>query len=239
MHCMALSREDFAAELRSSIDAGRSFGGHPLWLRIQEGKEPRSSLRTFAVQFFLQVREFPRAISALHASCPDPAQRVELAESLYEEETGRISGCDLPHPELFILFGLGLGMDRDELVHGKPLPSTAALIDWFELSSKQRSFVEGSAAMNLAAEGQVPGSFAHFARGLEKHYGLAREAVAFWDVHETADADHSDVGKHIVLGYATSDEWQERVRRAVQQSLAMWWQFFDGIERSVSSTSAD
>ena len=36
-----------------------------------------------------------------------------------------------------------------------------------------------------------------------------------------------------MLGYATSDEWQERVRRAVQQSLAMWWQFFDGIERLI------
>jgi pyrroloquinoline-quinone synthase len=238
MHGMALSRDDFAAELRASIDAGRSFGGHPLWLRIQEGKEPSSSLRTFAIQFFLQVREFPRAISALHANCPDPEQRAELAESLYEEETGRISGCGLPHPELFIQFGLGLGMEREELLGGEPLPSTAALIDWFELSSKQRSFVEGSAAMNLAAEGQVPGSFAPFARGLEKHYGLTPEAVAFWDVHETADADHSDVGKHIVLGYATSDEWQERVRRAVQQSLAMWWQFFDGIERRVSSTSS-
>ena len=56
-------------------------------------------------------------------------------------------------------------------------------------------------------------------------------------MHETADADHSDVGKHIVLSFATSDEWQDRVRRAVAQSLAMWWQFFDGIERSVSSTS--
>jgi len=40
------------------------------------------------VQFFLQVREFPRSVSALHSSCPEILERIELAESLYEEETG-------------------------------------------------------------------------------------------------------------------------------------------------------
>ena len=190
---------------------------------------PHDGLRVFAAQFFLQVREFPRAVSALHAACPFPEQRIELAESLYEEETGRISGCGLPHPELFIRFGLSLGMKRAELVEAEPLPGTAALIDWFEVSTRQRSFIEGAAAINLAAEGQVPGAFGAFARALEQHYGLDRQAVAFWDVHELADREHSDVGDHIVLRFATSDEWRARVRAAVARSLDMWWQFFDGV----------
>ncbi len=223
----------FVDELKSMIDQRRSFGGHPLWLRIADGGVSTDDLRLFAAQFFLQVREFPRAVSALHASCPFPEERAELAENLYEEETGRISGCGLSHPELFLRFGSGLGLSREQLARGKPLASTAALIDWFELSTKQRSFIEGSAAMNLAAEGQVPGSFAPFARGLQKHYGLTDEEVAFWDVHETADREHSDVGKHIVLTFATSDEWQDRARRAVEHSLAMWWQFFDGIQAAI------
>jgi pyrroloquinoline quinone (PQQ) biosynthesis protein C len=158
-----------------------------------------------------------------------------LAESVYEEETGRISGCGLPHPELFICFGEGVGLRREALVAGEPLPSTAALIHWFELSTRQRSFLEGAAAINLAAEGQVPGAFGPFARALEKHYGLSREQVAFWDVHEIADRDHSDVGDHIVVRFASTDEWQERVRRAVRQSLDQWWQFFDGIERAIDA----
>jgi pyrroloquinoline quinone (PQQ) biosynthesis protein C len=73
------------------------------------------------VQFFLQVREFPRAVSALHARCPTASERIE-----------------------------------------------------------------GAAAITLAAEGQVPGAFGPFARALEKHYGLSREQVAFWDVHAKA-----------------------------------------------------
>src|SRR5436190_24340495 len=146
----------FVEDLRAVIDAGRAFGRHPFWRRIAEGQLPRSALGPFAVQFFLQVREFPRAVSALHSTCPDIHERVELAESLYEEETGRISGCNVSHPELFIRFGEAAGARRGEMVDGTPLPGTAALIDWFECSTKERSFIEGAAATNLAAEGQVP-----------------------------------------------------------------------------------
>jgi pyrroloquinoline-quinone synthase len=231
----AAAMATFVDELKSMIAARRSFGGHPLWHQIAAGRVSPAGLRTFASQFFLQVREFPRAVSALHANCPFPDERQKLAESVYEEETGRISGCNLPHPELFIVFGCALGMAREELTEAAPLPGTAALIDWFELSSKQRSFIEGAAAINLAAEGQVPGAFGPFARALEKHYGLSREAVAFWDVHEIADRDHSDIGDHIVVRFASTDEWREKARRAVSHSLDMWWQFFDGMQRAISA----
>src|SRR2546422_7857573 len=77
----------FVEGLRAMIDAGRAFGRHPVWRRLAEGRLPRPALRPFAVQFFLQVREFPRAVSALHSSCPDTRERIELAESLYEERS--------------------------------------------------------------------------------------------------------------------------------------------------------
>ena len=121
------------------------------------------------------------------------------------------------------------------MVEGDALPSTAALIDWFELSTTQRSFIEGAAATNLAAEGQVPGAFGPFARAPERQYGLTPEQVAFWDIHETADRDHSDIGDHIVVRFATSDEWQTKVRRAVERSLALWWSFFDDIGRAIEA----
>src|SRR5438874_13770055 len=105
----------FVEGLRAMIDAGRAFGRHPVWRRIAEGRLSRAALRPFAVQFFLQVREFPRAVSALHAVCPDAGERIELAESLYEEETGRISGCDVSHPELFLRLGAAVGAPREAM----------------------------------------------------------------------------------------------------------------------------
>jgi pyrroloquinoline-quinone synthase len=229
----ALSPEAFIQDLTRRIQARRTFGSHPLWLELADGKLGAQQLQLFAVQFFLQVREFPRAVSAMHANCPFPEERMELAESVYEEETGRISGCNLPHPELFIRFGEAVGLQRAEMVEGNPLPATRALIDWFELSTKQRSFIEAAAAINLAAEGQVPGAFGPMARRLQQHYGLSTEAVEFWDIHEMADAEHSDVGDHIVVHHATDAALQARVRDALQHSLDAWWQFFDGIQAAI------
>jgi len=229
----ALAPDDFIKDLVARIEARRTFGSHPLWLEIADGKLSREQLKIFAVQFFLQVREFPRAVSAMHANCPFPDERMALAESVYEEETGRISGCNQPHPELFIRFGEAVGLARAEMTQGQPLPATRALIDWFELSTKQRSFIEAAAAINLAAEGQVPGAFGPMARRLQEHYELSREAVEFWDIHEMADAEHSDVGDNIVVRHATDAATQARVRDALQHSLDAWWQFFDGIHAAI------
>ncbi len=230
---MSISGQEFTRELQHTIDAKRTFGRHPLWLSIAAGALPRPRLQAFAKQFFLQVREFPRAVSGLHTYCPFADERIKLAESLYEEETGRISGCNISHPELFIRFGEGLGLGRADLLDAQPFTGTAALIAWFESATREHSFLEGAAAINLAAEGQVPGAFAPLARALERHYGLSRDQVAFWDIHEEADREHSDIGDHIVMRHATTGELQDKIRGALTRSLDTWWQFFDDIERNL------
>ena len=107
---------------------------------------------------------------------------IELAESLYEEETGRISGCKVSHPELFVRFGEAVGAPRPAMERGVPLPTTAALIDWFLASTRDRPFIEGAAATNLVAEGQVPGAFGSFARALEENVrrAVARSLELWW-----------------------------------------------------------
>ena len=116
-----------------------------------------------------------------------------------------------------------------EVASTEPLPSTSSLLHWFEYSTKVLPFLEGVAAINLAAEGQVVGAFGSFARGLQEHYGLSRSEVAFWDVHEIADAEHSEVGDSIVTRSAGTKETQDGIRRTVAVSLQMWWKFFDDI----------
>ena len=228
---MPQNAPEFMRALQRAIDGRRTFGAHPLWLRIAAGELSRPQLQSWAAQFFLQVCEFPRAVSGLHTTCPFLDERMKLAESLYEEETGRISGCNVPHPELFIRFGEGIGLERRELLGAKPFPGTSALIRLFESAARDHSFLEGAAAINLAAEGQVPGAFAPFARALERHYGLTRDQVAFWDIHEEADREHSYVGDHIVARYATTDELQGKIERSLKRSLDTWYEFFDDIER--------
>jgi pyrroloquinoline quinone (PQQ) biosynthesis protein C len=104
---MAQSGSGFVGEIFAKLKARRSLGRHPFRLKIADGKVSQEGMCIFATQFFLQVREFPRAVSALHSRCYDSGERLKLAESLYEEDTGMISGS-APHLELFIRLGLGL-----------------------------------------------------------------------------------------------------------------------------------
>ncbi|HME70432.1 MAG TPA: hypothetical protein VKM54_11275, partial [Myxococcota bacterium] len=57
-----LAPEAFIQDLVARIEARRTFGNHPLWLAIADGKLSGEQLKLFAIQFFLQVREFPRAV---------------------------------------------------------------------------------------------------------------------------------------------------------------------------------
>ena len=52
----ALAPKAFIRDLVARIEARRTFGSHPLWLELADGKLSREQLKLFAVQFFLQVR---------------------------------------------------------------------------------------------------------------------------------------------------------------------------------------
>ena len=80
---------------------------------------------------------------------------MKLAESIFEEETGGCPAATSPTRRSSSASARRC-LRRAEMVEGRPLPATQALIDWFELSSKQRSFIEAAAAMNLAAKARFP-----------------------------------------------------------------------------------
>jgi len=64
-------------------------------------------------------------------------------------------------------------------------------------------------------------------------FRLSKDAVAFWDVHEIADQEHSDVGDHIVVQFANTAELQAKVTEAVEISLDRWWAFFDDTQSAI------
>jgi len=72
---MATPSDGFVREIFAKVKERRSFGRHPFWLQIRDGKVSQSGLCIFATQFFLQVREFPRALSALHSRCFNADER--------------------------------------------------------------------------------------------------------------------------------------------------------------------
>jgi pyrroloquinoline-quinone synthase len=83
---------------------------HWAWSHFTSGRVPRERLHVhFEQEYETYVRDFPVMIGWAYVQCPVAAARRELAENLYEEETGGII-AGRPHPELFLEYPRGLGM---------------------------------------------------------------------------------------------------------------------------------
>lgn len=66
----------------AAVDAAveqRSMLSHPFYQAWEQGALTKDALKAYAKQYFHHVEAFPRAVSAVHANCPDAAGRRLLA----------------------------------------------------------------------------------------------------------------------------------------------------------------
>lgn len=182
----------------AAIDAAiaeRSMLSHPFYQAWEKGELSKDALRAYARQYFHHVEAFPRAVSAVHANCPNPMGRRLLAENLAEEE-GLGEGKD-DHATLWLGFAAGMGADEAEVRTVKVNPETQSLIDTFRRLSRQ-SYASGLGAL-YAYESQLPAIAKTKVRGLVERYDVAEpRTLKFFEVHETADVEHSDVCRELL-----------------------------------------
>ncbi|MEE9230070.1 MAG: iron-containing redox enzyme family protein, partial [Acidobacteriota bacterium] len=106
---------------------------HWAWPHINEGRATREQLLLhFQQEFDVYVRDFPILLSRVHARCPHAEVRRDLAENLYEEETGKLSK-GVPHPELFLVMMEGLGFPRARFDNIELLPEASAYRAWIDV----------------------------------------------------------------------------------------------------------
>src|SRR5450432_3877768 len=99
---------------------------HWAWPRFGDGTVPRELLHLhFEQEYETYVRDFPILVGWAYVQCPIAAVRRELAENLYEEETGGLV-AGRPHPDLFLEYPRGLGMDIERFDHVELLPASRA-----------------------------------------------------------------------------------------------------------------
>ena len=209
--------------------ADRAMLKHPFYQAWTEGRLSLDTLRAYARQYFHHVEAFPRAVSAVHANCPDRRGRRMLAENLAEEEGLEAGKQD--HATLWLMFACGLG-ENERGVRGQELNrETEALIDTFRRLSR-KSYASGLGAL-YAYESQFPGVASAKIEGLIDRYGIAdEETLRFFRVHESADIEHSAVCRAL-LDRLPQAEREEAVAAGDELSGALW-NFLSGVEATVS-----
>jgi pyrroloquinoline-quinone synthase len=189
----------------AAIDAAveqRSMLTHPFYQAWEEGRLTREALAAYAKQYFHHVEAFPRAVSAVHANCPDAKGRRLLAENLAEEE-GIGEGRD-DHATLWLDFAAGLGANEGAVRGVAINPETRTLIETFRRLSR-RSYASGLAAL-YAYESQLPAIARTKIKGLVERYDVnAPATLKFFSVHEAADIEHSDVCRELLDALPETD----------------------------------
>jgi pyrroloquinoline-quinone synthase len=197
---------------------------HPFYVAWSEGCLSKEVLAEYAKQYYAHVRAFPTYVSAVHSHCEDVSIRQQLLENLIEEERGAEN-----HPELWLRFAEGLGIDRADVSDASLLPATKSSVDHLKALTQSDDYREGLAAL-LAYESQIPEVAKTKREGLKKFYDVDDErAVAFFRVHESIDVLHNQVELQILKGKCCDPAARERAIEAARNGAKALWEFLDGV----------
>jgi pyrroloquinoline-quinone synthase len=219
-----------SAAIDAAVDL-RSMLTHPFYQAWEEGALTREALREYAKQYFHHVEAFPRAVSAVHANCPDAKGRRLLAENLAEEE-GLGEGKD-DHASLWLGFAVAMGASEEDVRHADLNSETRHLIETFQRLSR-RSYASGIAAL-YAYESQLPAIAKTKIRGLVERYDVtAPAALKFFEVHEIADIEHADVCRELLDALPT--EQRAEAHAAACELAEALRLFLTGMQRQTGMT---
>ncbi len=213
---------------------------HWAWPAFTEGLVGKDKLHIHLEQEWeVYVRDFPVLVGRAYVQCPIPEVRRELAENIYEEETGGIV-AGKPHPELFLEYPRGLKMNMERFARVELLPGAdqyRSLLDdattargWAVAAAVATLFIEGTAYErheldDLAPARPTPPLEEH---PLVKHYGLPLECLALTKAHRAVEGEHRKAAWKAMLDHVPIGE-RTAVVEVMAQAVRAWRAYRDAV----------
>ena len=220
---MTISQQQFLESINNVIKQHHLLQ-HPFYQMWNEGKLSLEMLQEYAQEYYLQVHNFPTYVSATHAACDDLKVCQMLLENLVEEEQGANN-----HPELWLRFAEGLGVDRQAVLERNYLNQTRESIRILKDLARSEEAHQGLAAL-YAYESQIPEVSTTKIAGLKEFYGIDSEAALnFFQVHEKADKFHSQATREALLQLCKTEEQQQQALEATEKAAQALNLLLDGV----------
>lgn len=213
---------------------------HWAWPLFTSGQVPRSLLHVhFEQEYETYVRDFPRMVGWAYVQCPFPVVRRMLAENLYEEETGGLV-AQRPHPDLFLEYPRGLGMDLRRFESITLLPAARSYRETLDNYLMHRGWEIACAVATLFVEGT------EYERGevdaqarkrpappleqhpLVVHYGLPLASLALTKAHRAVEGEHRASAWDALLNYCEPQR-RDSVVDAMTDTLRAWLAYRDNV----------
>lgn len=213
---------------------------HWAWPAFTSGVVPKARLHVHLEQEYeTYVRDFPVLVGRAYVSCPIASARRELVENVYEEETGGLA-AGRPHPELFLDYPKGLGMDLSRFEHIELLPEARRYRDFLDDATLHQGWEVAAAVTTLFLEGTK------FERGeldstkerrpetpleqhpLVVHYGLPVTHLALTRAHRSVEGSHRQAAWRVILDHVP-DAARARVVTAMRTAVDRWLTYRDDV----------
>ena len=231
--------------LREHLLAVLERKNHWAWPAFAEGRVPLARLQPhFLAEWEVYVRDFPIFLARILGHRPPAKVCAALAENIYEEQTGGISGSKA-HPELFLEMMEGCGFYRSSFADVKLGPAARAYRDHLDAVSWGTPWVVGAAVMTLWVEGSVnerrelakleeaPMTDAEIAAAVRHHplvrfHQVSEQALELIRVHKRIEGGHREDAWEMVLENVT-DEGEGLVKAAMDRALSLWLAYRDEV----------
>ena len=163
--------------------------------------------------------------------------RKDLAENIFEEETGGLS-LGIPHAELFLRIPEGLGMDVSRFEDVPLIDGAQTYRDVLDDTTLNRGWEVAAAVTTLFLEGTRydrgeldPNSPQRPMPPLENHplarnYGLSTEYLTLAQVHRDVEGGHRASAWRIMLDHVP-EQRRRPVVAAMEETLAAWLVYRD------------
>jgi pyrroloquinoline quinone (PQQ) biosynthesis protein C len=206
-------------------------------------REPhtRARARMFVLQHRLNTRQRNSVLKLRVATnCPDWDTRIGIIGACSQEVIAdHEHGGGRAHWQILEDLGTKIGLKRAEIRAAKPLPSTQIAWAAWEGLMSNRHWLEGVVANVCAERANVPGYGTgtlkkHGWFGLERErwsalFGLSDADLEFFELHEEADIEHSDMGWRAIERFAKELRMEDAVVEACERNLQVWEMYLDGI----------
>jgi pyrroloquinoline-quinone synthase len=213
---------------------------HWAWPAFTSGKVANTLLHLhFEQEYGTYVRDFPVMVGWAYVRCLVAEVRRSLAENLYEEETGGLVAGS-PHPELFLEYPRGLGMDLGRFENIDLLPAAQTYRHFLDEAIQHYGWEIAAAIVTIFIEGtkderavidpstprpQPPPLEEH---PLVKHYGMAIEYLALTKAHRQVEGAHRASAWSAILNHVSPTR-RGTVVRSMQDALEHWLSYRDEV----------
>lgn len=227
--------ERMLADIAAMVE-GQHIKDHPLVAAIRSGEATMTALRGFARSFyFIGPEPNPRPQCAMFAFAPrDPLIDELIFEDLIMEEGAGTQSQTMDHRIPYFRHCEALGLTRDDVVHGDPLPECRAFNIWRYHLPLRGDWLAGLAGISFI-EGASARRNDLIVEGLVEHYGFERgsDALLYWELHSSAvEEGHGEAAPKLVRRFARDDRTRAAVFAAARTSIDLQWLAFDGIYRA-------